>query len=238
MSPPAWLTRPAVGRITVSAPALWRPFQKAGRAYRESVKPFGFALSAHVAPLGHPPGADATRFHLLAPYERAPGRWLQLPWIEMYSGQPYALTTGLTTSPQLVRVKTFRDVMEFYETHPEPKSADADGLECDRGSVGLLQRRLVHATGVVYIGKESHRVEEVEQGLVHDWAEIIEPIGPPQTRGAPRVEWTAGAPSPREVAAAAGLTERYLRMVRNGQRQPSAVAQRRIQEAKSRLGAR
>ena len=45
--------------------------------------------------------------------------------------------------------------------------------ECDRTTVGLLARRAVHAVGVTYVGKESHRVEDVEQGLVHSWDEVL-----------------------------------------------------------------
>ena len=53
------------------------------------------------------------------------------------------------------------------------QSAAQDGTECDRTTVGLLARRTVHATGITYVGKESNRVEDVEQGLVHSWCEVL-----------------------------------------------------------------
>jgi hypothetical protein len=39
-------------------------------------KPFNFLLSAHVAPFGHPAGYTPERFHLIAPFEPDPRRWL------------------------------------------------------------------------------------------------------------------------------------------------------------------
>jgi hypothetical protein len=66
---PAWLNRPAVSRLTISHPALLRPFAQADRhrPYADRVKPMSFVLSAHVGPLGHPPDVDPTRFHLIRP---------------------------------------------------------------------------------------------------------------------------------------------------------------------------
>jgi len=78
-------------------------------------------------------------------------------------------------APGLVLVKSMRDVLEAYGTHPEPKSAGADGAPCDRTTVGLLERRVVHVGRAFYIGKEARLVEEVEEGLVHDW-ETVTPV--------------------------------------------------------------
>jgi hypothetical protein len=223
-----WRDRPAIGRVTVSSPALYRPFASDPRPYRERVKPFGFALSAHVAPFGHPPSVDPGRFHLLAPYERDGRKWLTLPWIEVYSGKQYAIHTDFAENVESVRVKSHRDVSAFYSTHPEAKSATMDGIPCCRESVGLLQRRPVHATMPVYIGKESNRVEEVEQGLVHAWLEVMQTIEPSNTP-APAFDW--GAASLVVLAEQTGLSARYLRAVKNRQREPSTDAQRRIRVA-------
>jgi hypothetical protein len=63
--------RVALGQITVSSPEVLRPLTKlnAGKPYAQQIKPFNFILSCHVAPFGHPSGADPERFHLIAPYE-------------------------------------------------------------------------------------------------------------------------------------------------------------------------
>jgi len=45
-------------------------------------------------------------------------------------------------------------------------------LPCGKRTIGLLQRRPVVLGELVHIGKETNRMEEVEQGLVHDWDEV------------------------------------------------------------------
>jgi hypothetical protein len=55
-----------------------------GKEYADQLKPFNFLLTCHVKPFGHPPGIDPERFHLIAPYERDPSRWLEMPWIDQH----------------------------------------------------------------------------------------------------------------------------------------------------------
>lgn len=45
--------------------------------YGERIKPFGFLLSAQVARLAYPKGADPTAFHLIAPFSENPPDWLR-----------------------------------------------------------------------------------------------------------------------------------------------------------------
>jgi len=47
-----------------------------GKPYCDQIKPFNFLLTCHVNPLGHPIGAEPERFHLIAPYESDPRKWL------------------------------------------------------------------------------------------------------------------------------------------------------------------
>lgn len=163
---------PAVGRISVSSPAVMRPLAtlNEGKLYRDQVKPFNFLLTCHVKPFGHPTGADPEKFHLIAPYENDPRQWLKKKWIDQYSGNEYSITTdpeafyGTATT---ARVKTCDEVAREYEYHPEPKCADTDGNTCDKQTVGLLQRRHVYIDLVKYIGKESNSLGDVEAGMVH-----------------------------------------------------------------------
>ncbi len=87
----------AVGQITVSSPELLRPLAtlNAGKSYEQQIKPFNFILSCHVAKFGHPNDADPERFHLLAPYERDPRKWLALPWIDQYSGRQISVAQNI-----------------------------------------------------------------------------------------------------------------------------------------------
>jgi hypothetical protein len=107
------------------------------------------------------------RFHLIAPYESDPERWTDLEWIDQYSGTPYRITTdGHHGGRGIARVKTYGDVFEEYEWHPESKSADANGELASKQTIGLLQRRHISIDQVVYIGRESNQLEDVEAGLV------------------------------------------------------------------------
>jgi hypothetical protein len=84
----------AAGQITVSSPEVLKPLAtlNAGKAYLAQIKPFNFILSCHVAPFGHPVGADVEHFHLVAPYESDPRKWAKLPWIDQYSEQRYGVS--------------------------------------------------------------------------------------------------------------------------------------------------
>jgi hypothetical protein len=218
--------RAAVGQITVSSPEVLRPLAKlnGGKAYAQQIKPFNFILSCHVAPFGHPVGADPQRFHLIAPYETDPLRWTKLPWTDQYSGKRYRIGTTLATGTrQVARVKSYGDVLEEYEFHEEAKCADASGAACDKQTVGLLQRRHV-AIGWPprFIGKESNKLEEVEEGSVPDAGDVY--IEYPDPR---RDEWkTIVLPAlkrfhTKDIMRATGLSRRTVQRLRNEQTQPT-----------------
>ena len=165
--------RPAVGRVTVSSPAVMRPLAQLnnGKHYNDKIKPFNFLLTCHVKPFGHPRGVNAERFHLIAPYETDSRKWLKQHWIDQYSdsGEQYRIATvGHHGDRHTARVKTYGDVLREYEYHPESKCADASGKLCGKQTVGLLQRRHVRIDEIKYIGKESNSLEDVESGLIHD----------------------------------------------------------------------
>lgn len=158
----------------MSSPAVARALAglNAGKPYSAQIKPFNFLLSCHVAPFGHPPGTDPAPFHLIAPFESDPRRWLAMEWTDQYTGKQYRIATGNEAGPGMVRVKTYGDVLAEYEHHPEPKAADAHGATCTRRTVGLLRRRRIQIEGIRYIGKESNKLEDVQAGLVHDPGEV------------------------------------------------------------------
>jgi hypothetical protein len=162
--------RPAVGRITVSSPAVMRPLAgfNEGKPYASQIKPFNFLLSCHVQKMGHPVGVDPERFHLIAPYETDSRQWLKMRWIDQYTGKEYRIATGDDHGGRkTARVKTYGEVLREYEYHAESKCADADGNTCDKQTIGLLQRRHVRIDLIKYIGKESNALEDVEAGLIH-----------------------------------------------------------------------
>ena len=161
--------RPAIGRVTISSPAVMRPLAalNEGKPFGQQLKPFNFLLTCHVRAFGHPSDVDPERFHLIAPYESDPERWTNIEWIEQYSGTPYRITTeGHHGGRGVARVKTYGDVFDEYEWHLESKSADANGQPASKQTIGLLQRRHIAIDHVIYIGRESNQLEDVEAGLV------------------------------------------------------------------------
>jgi len=236
---PAWFDRLALTRITASSPALLAPFRQVndGRAYADQIKPFNFLLSAHVAPFGHPVGCDPTRFHLTTRYERDPTSWAKLEWFEQYSAQVVPVTTRLAPIGKYARVQSIRDVVETFALHPEVKSASIDGLPCARDTRGLLHRRRIVATSVEYTGKESHEYEAVDQGLVHDKADVSVTYGSDEWD---RLKGGLHDFSAAELARVAGVDPRMIKYYRAGEKEPRAAVKRRLIEffrrAKSRAG--
>ncbi|MGD0483323.1 MAG: hypothetical protein ABSB58_01575 [Gemmatimonadales bacterium] len=177
MEHPTWLDRPALGRLAASTPLLWKPLAKEGLSYADGIKPMNFLLSAQVAPLGHPAGADPKHFHLIASYTSDPRQWPRLQWTDVHSARRFRATTKGLGSVGLVRVVSYRDVLEAYELHPEPKSAAADGSPCSPATLGLLARLSMVAVQITHIGKESNLIEDVEAGWIHDVVAVVSVFG-------------------------------------------------------------
>ena len=86
---PTFGQQPAIGRTSITSPAVMRPLAKLneGKTYVDKIKPFNFLVTCHVRSFGHPPGVDAERFHLIAPYEADSREWLKATWTDQYSGE-------------------------------------------------------------------------------------------------------------------------------------------------------
>ena len=185
---PEFANLPAIGRITVSSPALMKCLESlnVGKPYAEQIKPFNFLQTCHVSPFGHPEGIDPQKFHLVTPYDPDPRKWLEKEWIDQYAGKRFRVTTtGHYGTGQTVRVKTYGDILAEYEFHPEAKCADASENPCGKQTIGLLQRRHIRIDKIKCIGKESNILEDVEAGLIHSeintYTEYVDPK---------RDEWT------------------------------------------------
>ena len=212
--------RPAVGRISISSPAVMRSLESLneGRPYDQQLKPFNFLLTCHVRVFGHPTGVDAKRFHLIAPYDKSPKRWTKIEWIDQYSGQSYRITTeGHHGARGVAGVKTYGEVFEEYEWHPESKCADASGEPAHKQTIGLLQRRHVSVGQIIYIGRESNQLEKVDAGTVHDAAGVYTEYVDPQ-----REAWFRAAQvvSLKEWERETGKPRRLLIDARLGRRRP------------------
>lgn len=224
MTRPAWMSRPAVSRITATTPGLVLRLQDRRKPanYLDQVKPMNFLITVHVPPLQIPAGASAARFQLIAPYGSDPRRWGLMSWTDYYSGKRYAITSSGDTTGSVVRVKSYADVFEEYRAHPEPKSLGPDGEPCGPATVGELGRRPVFGIYPIYTGKESNRQEEVEQGTVHDWEEVRSDYSDPRTDPWRSIVMQVLKTMDRaKLARDAGVGERHIARLRNGNQMPS-----------------
>jgi hypothetical protein len=184
---PGFANLPAIGRITVSSPALMKCLDSlnAGKPYSEQIKPFNFLQTCHVAPFGHPDGVDPEKFHLVTPYDPDPRKWLDKDLIDQYTGKRFRVTTtGPCGRGQTVRVKTYGDILTEYEFHPEAKCADSFSNVCGRQTIGLLERRHIKIDQIKCIGKESNSLDEVDAGLEHSEKNVYTEYADPK-----RSEW-------------------------------------------------
>jgi hypothetical protein len=165
---PDWLDYPAVGRLSVSSPHLHRLFRPlhTGQPYEHQIKPFNFLLLAFVHPVEWP--ADEQQMVLISRYSPDRADWLDQPWINRHSRKAYRITTAPSHGRErdgLVTVKTYRQTLAEYATHPEVKSGDLHGRRSSRKTRGLLARRAVLARTTTHIGKEANHLEETRSGL-------------------------------------------------------------------------
>jgi hypothetical protein len=233
--PPTWFDLPAVSQLPVSSPAVLAPFRALndGLAFEQQVKPFGFLLLGHLDPLAALPDGLDRSITPMAPFTSDPEELLSLPWRNRRDGKPIEVTTRRDGERGKARLQTIGDVVVAYRLHPETKSGDPRGGLGRRGSVGVLPRLTVRAAGVpVHIGKESNRLDEVEDGVITDPDDVYVEYRDE------RREWEAALPALRRLreekgwrhlAEAAGLSERSLRYALNGGKLPHRRARARLQ---------
>jgi hypothetical protein len=145
---------------------------------------------------------------------------MEMPWTDIYSEREYGITTNQTLAPGLVRVKSYRDVIESYRYRPEFKSNACDGNPCTRATRGLLKRRVVVAGDVLHIGKESNRLGDVEAGLLHDWADVVSFYENPE-RWESEILPRLSAFRRSFLAQELGISRRQVSALLNGHSQPS-----------------
>jgi hypothetical protein len=216
---PPWFSKPAVSRVTVSSPFLHSAFKlgNAEASYADSVKPMNFVLTAQVAPYSYPDGYAPEQFHPIAGFNQNADEWLHMQWVDKYSGERFPVCINPVVPPGTIGLVSFRDALHRYLVHPEYKSADASGRVCDKLTVGLLARRRIHVGKIRYIGKESNRLEEVQNCMVSNEDEFrvtyIDPRLDPWPRyAAPLLKHV----SSRLLAKATDISARMIKSYRKG----------------------
>jgi hypothetical protein len=222
---PSFLDLPALRKRTITTPNLLDALKSynAGPDQGEWIRPYNFFVCATVARFGYPLGVDEARFALIAPFESDPSRWRDIEWTNHYQPRSrYRITAkplGHTLEPNEVRVKTYRDVLNEFRTHPEPKSLGPDGKPCHRGTVGWLSPRPVTPTSITYTGPQ-HKIEEAMAGLVTDPDELEEVYA--KERFAPvsdlvRLVIESFGESAAETARRAGVSKDSVLKMRRGE---------------------
>lgn len=108
---------------------------------------------------------------------------------------------------------------------------------CHKLTVELLQRRHVSIDSIHFIGKESNRMEEVEEGLVQSAGDVYTEY-PNRRRG----EWqTRVVPALRKISLAKlvgmiGLSCQTIIDARTGRRRPHLENQKRLEAIVRNLG--
>jgi hypothetical protein len=231
---------PAVGRVVITSPKRMRSLSKLNRGKKNAGrrKPFDFLLSCHVRPFGYPVGVDPERFHLVAPYEPNSSRWLKMLWTNEHSGEQYRISTeGFHGDRHTARVKTYGNVLREYAFHPGSKSADAHGNPSGKQTIGLLQRRDMRVGQIIYIGKESNKLEEMEEGTIHSAQSVYTEYPDPR-----RDEWeTKILPALRKfrIAVLIRLTNKSRSMLTRtlaGRSRPRAGNQTLLKSALRKIG--
>ena len=148
-------------------PRMLRPFEdyNRGRPPRERVRPGSFVLTAQVVPFGYPDGVDPSRFRLIAPYEPDPRRWRELSWRNLYDGAEYPVAFEGDPSPDVVRGKTYRDVIGLTRRSRSRRATAPTGTLPSRDR-RPPRRRPVTMSTLSLIGKESNKLDERAAGLI------------------------------------------------------------------------
>ena len=137
--------RVAVGRITISSPAVMKPLKSAER--RKALREADQTVQLHHqlpraqarSPDRRRSGALPLRSRRTRPI-RDNGR--RCNGSISIRGKRYRITaSGPHGSRTVARVKSYGDVLREYEFHPEAKCADSNGAPCRKQTVGLLGRR-------------------------------------------------------------------------------------------------
>jgi len=129
-------------------------------------------------------------------------------------------------------------VVDACPHSPGSKSADSHGTPSGKQTIGLLQRRHIRVGQIIYIGKESNRVEEAEAGTIHSAQAVYTEYPDPR-----RNEWeTKVLPALRRfpIRVLVRLTNKSAAMLRRtlaGQSRPRARNRILLQSVLRRIGA-
>ncbi len=168
---PEWAHQTALTQVRISTPEQLRWFEVYNQTasgtpkpYEEAVKPFNFLGHAMPKPLTSlPVGTDPAHFCLVAPAGE------RRRFVNRHEPDGSVHVAGIDFTP-----KTYADLIEAYDLHPERKFAGPDGRPCTAGTRGLLHDLPVLVAGIKHVGKEGNELEAHRAGLVTEGERQLE----------------------------------------------------------------
>ena len=171
---PEWLDRIVCRRTAITKPSILHAFDKLnqGRPREQQVRPYNFLLTCtpSLKAGGRLDGDEP--FCLIAPYGSNPREWPRPPWVEIYTHKHYHPVTTYDALGGVGRgaslVKTYREVLDEFTTHTNPKLLGPDGLPGHAKTVGLMRRRQIRSDHphTTHGGKEVPMRESVRDDLL------------------------------------------------------------------------
>jgi hypothetical protein len=218
---PAWAYQGALTQIRISTPEQLRWFDTYNctangeeKPYPERVKPFNFLGHAMPRPLtALPEGVDAERFCLVAPAGE------RRHFVTRHDPKGDTFTAGVDFTP-----KTYADLIEAYDRHPERKFAAPDGQPCRPETGGLLHDLPLVISSIRHVGKEGNELEAHQTGLVTEAERQLEYH---DSAFEDLVAALQQIPT-KVIAEATGYNPRTVRRLKRAEFRPSAVRLRTL----------
>src|SRR5260370_9922933 len=145
-------------QIPISSPAVL------GRL-KNFAKPYDFVLAPIVSKARLELEKQAEKPILITRYTKESAEWLNATYFNVGTGRLCRITLGDSKDPNIVPVKSYRQVRNWYPYNPEHKSLALGGqTRCDQHTRGILERDHVIADRHRPCGKEIKR--KLDQGLI------------------------------------------------------------------------
>jgi hypothetical protein len=131
-----WFDLPAVRQLAVTSPTHAQQIRGL-----PGLRPWNSFLVANA--IGrNASDPEPRRAVIVAPFERAPGKWAALEWRLAESGEPLTFDRRDTQGVRW-RIRTLGQFLRGYARHPIPEMLASDSSRCGPFTRGVLQRRPV-----------------------------------------------------------------------------------------------
>jgi len=211
---PRWFDLPAVSRFPVKTRHTWKAFSNIneGIPYYDQVIPGNFFLGVHRprVSLMWDANSPLENLRLVAPFNPNPSSWLNIDWMDVSTGRRYRITTDpdKEVPGSVLLVKTYRDVVYEYFTHPEMKYDGPDGKPCGMRTRGILQPGTAIPESYGHVTKDSSSVNTSVEAFEYKGPHIYRDDSRPRLMNAARKFLKAKGVGRVKLQLAADITEK------------------------------